>query len=225
VAKKKAKRGRSSGAETQERRRERLDARRRARAETLAAQRRAERRRGLVRTALAALVAVAIGAFLFYQMRPEPTPDTINGHRVESFSETGVNQHVTGTVEYETDPPTHGPHASTPAACGVHAESIPNENMVHALEHGTVGIFYKPSLPRADIRTIESIVRDYDGRVLSAPYEGMPSDIAVVSWGEMMRLNALDERAMRAYIAAFRGRGPEDVPCPSTSDSPFGGGN
>jgi hypothetical protein len=221
VAKKKTKRRRPDGIEAQERRRERLDARRQARAEALAAQAKAERRRRLLRAALVGLLGAAIGWFVLVQMAPEPTPDAIAGHAIEDFDESGVNEHVGGAVDYESTPPTHGPHAATPAPCGVHSEPIPNESMVHSLEHGAVGLLYEPTVAVDDIRALEEIVGSHDGRVFSAPYPGMPTPIAVTSWGEMMRLDALDAGAIRDYIAAFRGNGPEDVGCPSTSDSPF----
>jgi hypothetical protein len=223
VAKKKTKRRRSPapGAEAQERRRERLDARRQARAAERAARRKAESRRRLVRAAVMGLVAAALGWLLVVQFSPEPTPDEIDGHRVQKFGESGGNEHVSGTVDYDSVPPTHGPHSATPAACGVHSEPIANENLVHSLEHGAVGILYLPTVPVDDIREVERLARSYDGRVLSAPYPDMPTPIAVVSWGEMMRLQALDRAAIRAYIDAFRGRGPEDVACPGTADDAF----
>jgi hypothetical protein len=221
VAKKKTKRRSSDGIQAQERRRERLDARRQARAEALAARARAERRRRLLQAAIVALLGAAVGWFVIVQLAPEPTPDSIGGHPVTDFDETGVNEHVSGPVDYESTPPTHGPHASAPAACGVHPEPIPDENMVHSLEHGAVGLLYEPSVAIEDIRTLEDIAGSYSGRVFSAPHPDMPTPIAVTSWGEMMRLDSLDAGAVREYVETFRGRGPEDVGCPSTSDRPF----
>lgn len=221
MARKKTRRRSSDGIEAQERRRERLDARRQARAEALAAQARAERRRRLLRAAIVGLLGAAIGWFVIVQLAPQRTPAAIHGHPVMDFDESGVNEHVSGSVDYETTPPTHGPHASAPAACGMHSEPIPDENMVHSLEHGAVGLLYEPTLAIEDIRTLEEIAGSYDGRVFSAPYPDIPTPIAVTSWGEMMRLDSLDAGAVREYIETFRGRGPEDVGCPSTSDSPF----
>jgi hypothetical protein len=223
VAKKKQRRRHSavSGEHTQERRRERLEARREARAAALAAQRRVHRRRALTRAAMVGGLTAALALVLFVQMRPEPTPDEIDGHRVEKFEETGIGEHVTGTVDYDSIPPTHGPHAAVPATCGVHAQQIANEALVHSLEHGAIGLLYLPSVPLEDIRALERIVRSYDVRVFSAPYSPMQSAFTMVSWGELMRLDSLDTAAIRGYIGAFRGKGPEDRGCPNTSDRPF----
>jgi hypothetical protein len=220
MARKRAKKkGPVSGAEAQERRRQRLEARREAKAQAMAAQRRRQQRERLVRwLSIAALLTVAFW-FLFLRGRG---PTEIEGHPISSFSATGVGEHVQGTVNYETTPPVAGPHAQSSAPCGVYAEQIPNENLVHTLEHGGVGLLYVPELDPKDIEEIESIVRDYDTHTFSAPYPGMETQIALVSWGRMMRLDELDVSAMREYIDTFRAEGPEDQECPNTQDSSFG---
>jgi len=37
----------------------------------------------------------------------------------------------------------------------------------------------------------------------------------------MMRLDEFDEDTVTEYIDAFRGRGPENLPCENTQDAPF----
>jgi hypothetical protein len=210
---------RPGGAEAHERRQARLDARREARARAVAAQRRAARRERIVRVAIIGLLA---GGFLWFFLlqTQRDVPDSISGHRVEQFPESGAGQHVTGPVDYDSTPPTHGPHG-TVVECGVHAEPIPNENQVHMLEHGAIGIQYRPDLDLADVRAIEDIVRSYDGRVFSAPYPDMRSAIAVTAWGELMRLDSLDADAIRGFVTELRGQGPEDVACAATAERPF----
>jgi hypothetical protein len=85
-----------------------------------------------------------------------------------------------------------------------------------------VGLLYTPEVSEDDIAQIESIVRDFETHVFSAPYPAMETPIAVVSWGRIMRLGELDASAMREYIDTFRDDGPEDQDCPNTQDAPFG---
>jgi hypothetical protein len=221
MAKKRTKSGRrpSTANEAHERRQARLEARREARARELEARARAARRQRLVRFALLGLVAGAFAWFFLLQTQPEG-PTSIGGHAIQRFPETGVNEHVTGTVDYDSSPPTHGPHGAV-VACGVHGEPIPNENQVHLLEHGAVGIQYQPDLDPGDVAAIEDIVRDYDSRVFSAPYPEMGSEITLTSWGELMRLDQLDAGAIRRYVEEFRGNGPESVACDNSADEPF----
>ncbi|HEU4481278.1 MAG TPA: DUF3105 domain-containing protein, partial [Actinomycetota bacterium] len=189
-------------------------------AEALAARQRAQRREKIIRMVLFA--ALGVGLFWFFFVRGQG-PSEINGHPIREFSSTGVNEHVAGTVAYETSPPVSGPHAGTPAQCGVHSEQIPNENQVHSLEHGAVGLQYSPDLDPESIRTLEEIAGEFDKDVFSAPYDGIDrGNIAVTSWGRAMYLDELDEVAVRDYIDVFAGEGPEaGQECPSTVDSPF----
>jgi hypothetical protein len=221
VAKKKRKRRKAPpGVDADQRRRERLEARRRERAEALARARRAERRRRIARAgAMAGLVAVAAWFFFFRG----GDPSAIAGHRVDlSPSDTGLQQHTSEPVAYEETPPVSGEHAPQPPPCGTYAQQIPDEQMLHMLEHGAVGILYRPALDPKDISIIESIVGDYPSQTFSEPYAGMKDQITVVSWGEKMALSALDAQAIHGYIREFRGRGPEpQAECPNEADDSF----
>jgi hypothetical protein len=96
-----------------------------------------------------------------------------------------------------------------------------DELFVHALEHGAVAVLYQPTLEEAEIKRIEAIAGDFDSHVLTMPYEGMEPIVSVVSWGERMDLQELDEPAVRSYIDEFREEGPEDQPCDMEEDTPF----
>ncbi|MGH2819735.1 MAG: DUF3105 domain-containing protein [Actinomycetota bacterium] len=197
-----------SGAEAQQRRRERLDARRQEKAAAEEARRRAAVRQKWIRRGLVAALGAALAWFFIVR---QATPDAIAGHEVESFAQaTPANPHTNDPVEYESRPPASGRHAPTWHDCGTYAEPVDPEMYVHSLEHGAVGILYKPDeIAPEDIEQIESIVQDYEENVLSSPYPDMDTAIAVTSWGEMIRLDAFEEDAIREYIDAFAGDGPE----------------
>jgi hypothetical protein len=219
VAKTKKKRARTGAADQDQRRRERLEARREAKAAALAAAARAERRRRIINIAL--LAGVTTAAVWFFFLR-SPAPKTIAGHPIETLSTAGVGSHTEGNVDYPTKPPVSGTHNPIPAPCGTHATQVPDEHQVHSLEHGAVGIQFAPDLDPADIQKIESIVRGYDANVFSGPYAGMDTPIVVTSWGRMMKLSTLDESAIRKYIAAFAGHGPEaGTSCDNTENQSF----
>jgi hypothetical protein len=219
VAKKKSARTRGKADPAQhERRRERLEERRRAREQELAREARAQRRRDFLRRTIAALVLGALVWFFFFRTQP---PTEIAGTEVMSFSTSGVNVHRTGSLEYETTPPVSGPHAPQPAACGTYAEPIPDEEQVHTLEHGAVGIQYRPDLDPDQIGVIEELVSGYDTHVFSAPYPGMEPNVVVSSWGQKIELDSARTGAMRAYVEAFRLKGPEKQNCPNSSDESF----
>jgi len=221
VAKKKKKRTTTPGVDPNERRRQRLEARRQAKAEALKAQARAQLRERLLRyVVIAGLVVVA---FWFFVLRGQ-LPDAIAGHEIEHFSTAGSGEHTETEVDYDTNPPVSGPHSQRTAPCGVHSAPMADENQVHTLEHGAVGILYQPTLEESQIEAIEAIVGERDSHVFSAPDEDMEMTIAVTAWGHMMELEEVDRAAITEFIDVFAegGDAPEAFQdCPTEADSSF----
>jgi hypothetical protein len=221
VAKKKKKRPAASGVDPNERRRQRLEARRQAKAEALKAQQRAQLRERILRYVL--IAGLVVVAFWLFFLRGQ-VPDAIAGHEIEHFSLSGSNDHTETPVSYDTNPPVSGAHSQRPAACGVYSSDIQDENEVHTLEHGAVGILYQPKLEESDIEVIEEIVEQRDSHVFSAPDDDMDTPIAVTAWGHMMRLEELDRAAVTEFIDVFaqNADAPEaSAECPNTEDSSF----
>lgn len=220
MAKKKKRRDRRPGGpDPQELRQQRLEARREAKAREMAERRRRMQRERLVR--LVSIVAIAGLVFWFIFLR-DRAPTEINGNAIETLSVSGLNEHTRETIPYETSPPVSGPHAPNTVPCGIHGQPIQNEVQVHMLEHGAVGVQYRPDLDMAEIRSIEEIVDGYDSHVFSAPYPEMETPIAVTSWARIMRLDELDEDAIAQYVDRFRDRGPEaNQPCPMDVNQPY----
>lgn len=222
MAKKKAakkKRPVAPGVDPNEKRRERLEQKRAQRVAQAAAQKKAEQRAKIIRwVTIAALFSLAVW-FVWFRTQ---APSSFNGHPVEAFNQAGVQQHTDDPVQYESTPPVAGAHNAQIAGCGVFAEPLQNELMVHNLEHGAVGITYEPTLDPETIAEIESIVSSYNSHTFSAPYEGQDTPISVIAWGYLMRLDELDEGAVRDFIEEFRQNGPEENQCPNGSAAPFG---
>ncbi len=208
-----------TGAQKQEMRAKRLEARRAAKAEAEARRRKQERRERFVRLVIMGFVVVSLVWFIFLRNQQ---PTEFDGNPITQFSTAGVNNHTGGTVNYETLPPVSGEHAPGAAPCGVYNQQIPDETQVHMLEHGAVGIQYLPTLPVEQIKEIEAIVEDSERNVYSAPYPGMESQVAVTSWSRKMELEEIDAPAVQKYVDAFAGKGPEPgQECPKEVDSPF----
>jgi hypothetical protein len=216
---KKRRRGAPPGIDVNEQRRQRLEARRQAKEAALEARRRAERRQKVITRVLAGLLVVGLLWFFFLRTQ---RPSEIAGHELELLSESGSGRHVTTDVNYPTVPPVSGEHAGQPTTCGKFDSRLQDENLVHTLEHGAVGLFFDPErASQEDIESLEAVVDEYDSHIFSAPYPQMPTAFAIASWGEMMRLDELDAAAVREYVDTFREKGPEKIDCRKTSDSAF----
>ena len=211
--------------QSQEKRRERLEARREAKAIAAARRRRQQQRARVVRLVVMVASVAAIVWFLFIR---NSIPNAIAGHELEHFdtftTESQANTlHTDQPVTYEENPPVSGQHSPIPADCGVYGQPIADENMVHSLEHGTVGILYRPDVPVEEIRNVEALVKDYDSHVFSSPYPDLEDPYTVVAWAHLMRLDSLDMDAIEEFIEVFRqgGDAPEDQDCPMGASQPF----
>ena len=138
---------------------------------------------------------------------------------VEQFPSEG-NAHVSsGTqVQYNTSPPTSGPHYDSPASAGFYeAGNAPAAgNLVHSLEHGAVVIYYDPSALSADQEQhLRSLTQQYTGTwasVIAVPTSAanVESPVVLTAWRHRLRLDGYDAATVEAFIAEYLGRGPEN---------------
>ncbi|WP_414637893.1 DUF3105 domain-containing protein [Actinophytocola sp.] len=109
-------------------------------------------------------------------------------------------------VAYDKAPPFGGAHDQVWAACGgtVYAKPVRNEQMVHALEHGTVWIAYDPGSVRG--AGLAALTRRVDGQpyLMLSPYPGLDQPISLQSWGHQLKLDDADDARIDQFIQALR---------------------
>ena len=127
-------------------------------------------------------------------------------------------EHVASEVaasDYNSSPPTSGPHWANPASRGVHKEEIPDEQLVHNLEHGEVWISWRPGIQEGVIKELEGIAGDFS-KVVLTPRSKNDTDIALAAWGRLDKFNLegrpLDTKRIEDFIKKYRNKGPELVP-------------
>jgi hypothetical protein len=118
------------------------------------------------------------------------------------------SQHVEATqrVAYDHFPPLGGPHDGVWADCAgvVYTTAVRNENMVHALEHGTVWIAYNPDkIKDAALDKLKSKVEGQPYLMLS-PYPGLDRPISMQSWGHQLKLDSADDTRIDDFIKSLR---------------------
>jgi hypothetical protein len=170
----------------------------------------AKKRKRMVLYGVLAVVIVAV----IIALLPSELPEELAA--VESFPNLG-QEHIdpaTQTPEYNSDPPTSGPHAPNSAACGIYRQPIPDVAQVHTLEHGAVLFQYQPGLDPADRDLLENFARQVGTHILVAPRPGLSDLVVLTGWTKMLRLDTLDMDVAEAFYDRFAQRGPEvGVPC------------
>lgn len=102
---------------------------------------------------------------------------------------------------YDQSPAVGGPHAPVWLDCGAYDRPLPEVNVVHDLEHGTVWITYLPDqLSPAGVKRLESLRPD--NGILS-PYPGQEAPVVVTVWGRQLALRGADDPRLPLFIDAF----------------------
>ena len=169
----------------------------------------------------AGIAVILIGAIVFFATRPPPVALA----NVQTFTDQGQAHLDAGAPapDYNSDPPTSGPHAPAAAACGIYRQAPPDINLVHDLEHGVIVAFYDPASASEARDDLEAFARDAGTHVIVAPREGMAAPITLTAWTHMLTLDGFDAAAVDAFYGEYAQRGPEaGVACPLQVDQAQG---
>jgi hypothetical protein len=115
------------------------------------------------------------------------------------------------TPMYKSNPPTSGTHHPEWHQFGIYGEPIDITKEVHNLEHGYVIMHYN-GIREDEVYELGLILRSDFRKVILAPYPNMAHKITLTAWNHMQVCTAVDEAAIRAFVARFRDNGPEDAP-------------
>jgi hypothetical protein len=133
--------------------------------------------------------------------------------RVRSPASQG-NEHLNAgaTKNYVEPFPTSGDHAPQGVKAGFYDRELPKVNLVHALEHGNVVIYYDTPGEAA-----LASLKDWAGR-FTGPWDGLVvtlspglgKAVVLTAWTKSLRMKEFDPAGAAAFVDAYRGRGPEN---------------
>jgi len=78
---------------------------------------------------------------------------------------------------------------------------------VHSLEHGAVWVTYQPTLPAAQVATLQKLVKANSYALLS-PYEGIKSPVVASAWGKQLALPSADDPRLAVFLRTYL-QGPQ----------------
>ncbi|MBI1956977.1 MAG: DUF3105 domain-containing protein [Candidatus Niyogibacteria bacterium] len=126
----------------------------------------------------------------------------------------GENHIAVGSAlpEYNSNPPTSGPHYGQTAQSGFREEAIADQHIIHNLEHGDIWIAYHPRI--AD-EIKEELKQFAAAKVIITPREANETDIALAAWGRLdtfnVENNGLPAQRINDFITRYINKGPEKV--------------
>ena len=119
---------------------------------------------------------------------------------------------------YNTTPPTSGPHWALSARCGIHDEELPDEQIVHNLEHAHVVISHNLPDP-AEVEKLKQVVESLPSLSewgVMRPYSKIPDGaVAITAWGVLDQFDGVNEERIGAFSQTYAGNNfsPERFPC------------
>jgi hypothetical protein len=134
---------------------------------------------------------------------------------------------VDAKVEWNSNPPTSGPHYGQWALWGAYDRPVPLTMSTHNLEHGGVVMHYGPDVPEAEVEKLRDFYRDDPNAMLLAPLPSAGDKIILSAWyfdesrakekgyrGEGKQANGtkVDKGAFAAFRDEFRYKGRERIP-------------
>lgn len=188
----------------------------------------------LAAVALLLAAAVAIGAFLVLSGSDNDGDLTVQeameaaGCTYEEAPANPSAVHIQNPAatrkEWNTDPPTTGPHFGTAAIFGEYEEPIQPARAIHNLEHGGIWITYGDDVPAEEIDDVRRFYRDDPNAMLLSPYPKLGDKIALAAWfqpiegeegkaaGVVAKCTRFDEAAFESFRDTYRYKGPERFP-------------
>ncbi len=196
---------------------------------------REQRKKNLVTFGIAALVIAVVAALVVSDRKETAGPVGVAAdeagcgdvEEVEAFD----NQHIdvgAPHAEYNSDPPTNGPHYESPADTGFYASPLPPEQVIHNLEHGQIVIWFDPAAPQALKDDLEALVDKAPGATVATAYEAIQDyNFYLTAWnklpnepkesfgtGVLQGCDAVSQEVVDDFRRKYQGRSPEPITPP-----------
>jgi hypothetical protein len=119
--------------------------------------------------------------------------------------------------QWNTDPPTSGPHYAVAAIFGEYDSELEIARVVHNLEHGGIFILYGEDVPDATLDELRSFYEAHKTGTIMAPLDRLGDRFALGAWvvdgdtdnGFLAKCTTFDENAVSTFFRSLQFRGPE----------------
>ena len=113
---------------------------------------------------------------------------------------------------YNSNPPTSGPHWVGVAGPGIKTEPVPDELILHSMEHGAAVVWYREGLEQSEVNKIREAFNNASGKKIMLARKDLDVPVALTSWGYLLKLESIDEVKIKEFIETNNDRAPEKAP-------------
>lgn len=167
-----------------------------------------------------AVLLVVAGAVVFAAVRPGGGPSVKDqltsgpgGCTLDSRHDgdaANQGEHIPRPT-FKVDPPAGGPHEPQAANPGFYegAKAPPDGQLVHAMEHGFVVLWYRPDLAPEKLDQLEQLSDQFGRELIVAPRPSLDGEVAVTAWHRRLLCRELAPDKIAVFTREFKDRGPE----------------
>lgn len=114
---------------------------------------------------------------------------------------------------YNSNPPTSGWHwGDGTAGPGIKDEPVPDELILHSMEHGAAVVWYKEGLEQNEIDKIKEAFNNSSGKKIMLARKDLDVPVALTSWNYLLKLETVDQVKIKEFIETNNNRAPEKAP-------------
>ncbi len=148
----------------------------------------------LIGLGVALLILIPVGINIYRQAQ-------LPGERFASLGNVHINQGA-ATPNYNSSPPTSGPHYPNLANWGSYTEELPDPSLIHNMEDAGVILWYRMGTPEENRAQVAALEGAYNAaryrRVVIAPREDLETQYAMTAWQRKTQESA-DENDARQH--------------------------
>lgn len=161
---------------------------------------------------IAIIGILVIGGIGFAVLQKEPPKPRLG---IEQANE-GQKHVAEGQPQtYKAKIPTSGPHAGT-VQWQAYEQQIPDENIIHNMEHGGIIVSYRSDLDSATIQKLKGLfakpytVQGFSpNKAIVMPRKGQEKPIVLASWNRILELDNYNQQSLIDYYLGNVNKSPE----------------
>lgn len=158
------------------------------------------------------LLVIGVSGFAIFQNKSEPPKPRLG---IEQPDEGREHIAAGQKATYKNKIPTSGPHAEG-VPWQAYDQQVPDENIIHNMEHGGVVVSYRPDLDAATVQKLKGLfTKPYavnkfsPTKAVVMPREGQEKPIVIASWNRILELDSYDQQTLIDYYLGNIGKSPE----------------
>ncbi len=169
----------------------------------------------IILISLVSLVFLISGVWLFNKSNQKLTEKLNKPEMGQEIPDLGGIHVARGKTHpaYNSNPPTSGWHwGDGVAGSGIKNKIVPDELILHSMEHGAVVVWYKEGLPKDDIDKIKKAFQSASGKKIMLARKNLTVPVALTSWNYLLKLKTINSAKIIEFIETNSDRAPEKAP-------------